>query len=103
MSTDGKTSRANTEERTQSLPETRRLEDFSDAAFSIIITLLVLEIHRPRAAPGTLGEEIDHRSCHTIALRQHSTWWIAAEVRSEAEHSGFCPKKPNPSFPTSKQ
>jgi uncharacterized membrane protein len=58
ISTDGKTSRANTEERTQSLPETRRLEDFSDAAFSIIITLLVLEIHRPSAAPGTLGEEL---------------------------------------------
>src|ERR1700734_3373371 len=40
------------------LPETRRLEGFSDAAFSIIITLLVLEIHRPNAAPGRLGEEL---------------------------------------------
>jgi uncharacterized membrane protein len=40
------------------LPETRRLEGFSDAAFSIIITLLVLEIHRPSAAPGRLGEEL---------------------------------------------
>src|ERR1700733_12323772 len=39
-------------------PETRRLEGFSDAAFSIIITLLVLEIHRPSAAPGKLGEEL---------------------------------------------
>jgi uncharacterized membrane protein len=58
MPTDGKTSHANAEERTQSLPETRRLEDFSDAAFSIIITLLVLEIHRPSAAPGRLGEEL---------------------------------------------
>jgi uncharacterized membrane protein len=41
-----------------SLPETRRLEGFSDGAFSIIITLLVLEIHRPNAAPGRLGEEL---------------------------------------------
>jgi len=40
------------------LPETRRLEGLSDAAFSIIITLLVLEIHRPSAAPGALGEEL---------------------------------------------
>lgn len=40
------------------LPETRRLEGFSDAAFSIIITLLVLEIHRPSAAPGRLGTEL---------------------------------------------
>lgn len=41
-----------------SLPEPRRLEGFSDAAFSIIITLLVLEIHRPNAVPGHLGEEL---------------------------------------------
>jgi uncharacterized membrane protein len=40
------------------LPKTRRSESLSDAAFSIIITLLVLEIHRPSAAPGRLGEEL---------------------------------------------
>lgn len=40
------------------LPETGRLIGFSDAAFSIIITLLVLEIHRPQAAPGYLGAEL---------------------------------------------
>jgi uncharacterized membrane protein len=34
------------------------LECFSDAAFSIIVTLLVLEIHRPSAAAGKLGEEL---------------------------------------------
>jgi len=40
------------------LPEPRRVESFSDGAFAIIITLLVLEIHRPNAAPGRLGEEL---------------------------------------------
>jgi TMEM175 potassium channel family protein len=44
--------------RTRDLPEPHRVEGFSDAAFSIIITLLVLEIHRPSAAPGGLGEEL---------------------------------------------
>jgi len=43
---------------THGLAETRRLEGFSDGAFSIIITLLVLEIHRPSASPGRLGEEL---------------------------------------------
>lgn len=46
------------EEHTSKLPEPRRLEGLSDAAFSIIITLLVLEIHRPNAAPGHLGVEL---------------------------------------------
>ena len=40
------------------LAETRRVEGLSDAAFSIIITLLVLEIHRPDAAPGSLSDEL---------------------------------------------
>jgi uncharacterized membrane protein len=40
------------------LAETHRLEGLSDAAFSIIITLLVLEIHRPNAVPGKLSEEL---------------------------------------------
>lgn len=43
---------------TAGLAEPRRLEGFSDGAFAIIITLLVLEIHRPNAAPGRLGEEL---------------------------------------------
>jgi len=36
---------------------TARLEALSDGAFAII-TLLVLEIHRPGAAPGMLAEEL---------------------------------------------
>jgi uncharacterized membrane protein len=40
------------------LPETRRVESLSDASSSIIITLLVLEIHRPNTAPGLLGHEL---------------------------------------------
>jgi uncharacterized membrane protein len=40
------------------LSEPRRIEGLSDGAFAIIITLLVLEIHRPNAAPGMLGHEL---------------------------------------------
>jgi uncharacterized membrane protein len=46
------------EDRASGLAETRRLESLSDSAFSIIITLLVLEIHRPSIAPGNLGLEL---------------------------------------------
>lgn len=40
------------------LADTRRSEGFSDGAFSIIITLLVLEIHRPSVTPGGLSREL---------------------------------------------
>lgn len=41
-----------------SLAETGRVEAFSDGVFAIIVTLLVLEIHRPMAAPGRLAAEL---------------------------------------------
>jgi uncharacterized membrane protein len=57
VSTDGKAAQAAGQERMLGLlPRTHRAEDFSDADFSIIITLLVWEIHRPNTAPGRLGE-----------------------------------------------
>jgi hypothetical protein len=55
ISAEEKIASAATQQIIPGLPETRRLEDFSDAAFSIIITLLVLEIHRPNAALGKWG------------------------------------------------
>ncbi|WP_201313089.1 TMEM175 family protein [Dyella sp. EPa41] len=42
----------------QGIHEPSRAVSFSDAAFSIIITLLVLEIHRPVASPGHLAHEL---------------------------------------------
>jgi TMEM175 potassium channel family protein len=40
------------------LAETTRLEALSDGTFAIIVTLLVLEIHRPGAAMGHLGKDL---------------------------------------------
>jgi uncharacterized membrane protein len=46
------------ESQESSLADTTRLEVLSDGVFAIIITLLVLEIHRPTAVPGKLVEEL---------------------------------------------
>ena len=46
------------EDRDLDLAGTTRLETFSDGAFAIIITLLVLEVHRPNATQGRLAEEL---------------------------------------------
>jgi uncharacterized membrane protein len=40
------------------LAQTPRLEALCDGVFAIIITVLVLEIHRPNAAPGRLAHEL---------------------------------------------
>src|ERR1700724_3796930 len=52
------TAKISEEDEESTLAETPRLEAFSDGAFAIIITLLVLEIHRPNSAPGQLAGEL---------------------------------------------
>lgn len=42
----------------EELHEPRRIEGFSDGAFSIIITLLVFQVHRPDTTPGMLAHEL---------------------------------------------
>jgi hypothetical protein len=37
------------------LAQSTRVEGFSESVFAIVITLLVIEIHRPRVGPGELG------------------------------------------------
>ncbi|HUY68999.1 MAG TPA: TMEM175 family protein, partial [Alphaproteobacteria bacterium] len=42
------------------LAETDRVSAFSDGVFAIVVTLLVLEIHRPQVPPGQLGMALLH-------------------------------------------
>jgi uncharacterized membrane protein len=42
------------------IAETARVEAFSDGVFAIVITLLVIEIHRPDTAPGGLAAALLH-------------------------------------------
>jgi len=46
------------EDKGTNLAETGRLEALCDGVFAIVITLLVLEVHRPQAARGRLAEEL---------------------------------------------
>src|SRR6195952_6054342 len=45
-------------ERNADFTDTGRLIALCDGVFAIIITLLVLEIHRPSAGPGLLAQEL---------------------------------------------
>ncbi len=46
------------QERDADFTDTGRLVALCDGVFAIIITLLVLEIHRPSAEPGSLAQEL---------------------------------------------
>ena len=53
--------------RTTALTATGRAEGLSDATFAIVTTLLVLEIHRPSAAPGQLAQGLAPRVASYLA------------------------------------
>ncbi len=58
ISTNSTITRTVQEDQESDLAETTHLEALSAGTFAIIITLLVLEIHRPDAAPGELATEL---------------------------------------------
>lgn len=62
------------------LPESTRVEAFSDAVFAIVITLLVIEIHRPRVGPGELGAALAHAwpsyAAYVLAFLYVGVLWL---------------------------
>ena len=52
------------QERDADFTDTGRLVALCDGVFAIIITLLVLEIHRPSAEPGSLAQELLSRASY---------------------------------------
>jgi hypothetical protein len=74
------------------LTRTRRLEGLSDASFAIILTLLVLEIHRPSAAPGYLAQSLAREWPSYLAyamafINIGVTWLNHHHVHSQIEHT----------------
>lgn len=60
--------------------ETVRVEAFSDGVFAIVITLLVIEIHRPDTAPGGLAAALVHAwpsyAAYVLAFLYVGVIWI---------------------------
>lgn len=74
------------------LTRTRRLEGLSDATFAIILTLLVLEIHRPSVAPGHLAQSLAREWPSYLAyamafINIGVTWLNHHYVYSQIEHT----------------
>lgn len=62
------------------LAESTRVEGFSDGVFAIVITLLVIEIHRPRVGPGELGAALLHAwpsyAAYALAFLYVGVCWL---------------------------
>ena len=62
------------------LAESARVEAFSDGVFAIIITLLVIEIHRPKVGPGELGLALLHAwpsyAAYALAFLYVGVCWL---------------------------
>jgi uncharacterized membrane protein len=62
------------------LAESTRVEAFSDGVFAIVITLLVIEIHRPRVGPGELGTALLHAwpsyAAYALAFLYVGVCWL---------------------------
>jgi uncharacterized membrane protein len=62
------------------LAESTRVEAFSDGVFAIVITLLVIEIHRPSVPPGGLGTALLHAwpsyAAYALAFLYVGVCWL---------------------------